>query len=72
MEEKLTIVVSSEHKKFIKRYARKQNKSVSGLIDNMLSPIKRHLPLKKQMMNGLSKQPAFIIRVKKMYLKNYL
>jgi hypothetical protein len=41
MQEKLTILVSSEHKKFIKRYARKQNKSVSRFIDDMLSTIKR-------------------------------
>ena len=41
MQEKLTILVSAEHKKFIKRYARKHNKSVSGLIDDMLSTIKR-------------------------------
>ncbi len=41
MQEKLTIFVSSDHKKFIKRYARKQNKSVSRFIDDMLSTIKR-------------------------------
>ncbi|MEP6467396.1 MAG: DUF6364 family protein [Parafilimonas sp.] len=41
MQEKLTILVSSEHKKFIKRFARKQNKSVSKFIDDMLSTIKR-------------------------------
>jgi hypothetical protein len=41
MQEKLTILVSSEHKRFIKRYARKQNKSVSRFIDDMLSTIKR-------------------------------
>jgi hypothetical protein len=41
MQEKLTILVSSEHKKFIKRYARKQNKSVSRFIDDILSTIKR-------------------------------
>jgi predicted transcriptional regulator len=41
MQEKLTILVSAEHKKFIKRYARKHNKSVSRFIDDMLSTIKR-------------------------------
>lgn len=41
MQEKLTILISSEHKKFIKRYARRQNKSVSKFIDEMLSAIKR-------------------------------
>ena len=41
MQEKLTILVSAEHKKFIKRYARKHNKSVSKFIDDMLSTIKR-------------------------------
>lgn len=41
MQEKLTILISSEHKKFIKRHARKQNKSVSKFIDDMLSTVKR-------------------------------
>ncbi|MGC4037443.1 MAG: DUF6364 family protein [Chitinophagaceae bacterium] len=41
MQEKLTILISSEHKKFIKKYARRQNKSVSKLIDDLLSSIKR-------------------------------
>jgi len=41
MREKLTILISSEHKKFIKRHARKQNKSISRFIDDLLSSIKR-------------------------------
>ena len=41
MAEKLTILISSEHKKFIKRHARQQNKSVSKFIDDMLSSIQR-------------------------------
>ena len=48
MQEKLTILVSSEHKKFIKRYARKQNKSVSRLIDDMLSTIRRQSSFEEQ------------------------
>ncbi|HXB90843.1 MAG TPA: DUF6364 family protein [Puia sp.] len=41
MPEKLTILISSEHKKFIKRHARQQNKSVSRFIDDLLSSIQR-------------------------------
>lgn len=41
MQEKLTILISAEHKKFIKRYARRQNKSVSRFIDDLLSSVKR-------------------------------
>ena len=41
MQEKLTILISSEHKKFIKRHARRQNKSVSRFIDDLLSSVKR-------------------------------
>jgi Txe/YoeB family toxin of Txe-Axe toxin-antitoxin module len=41
MQEKLTILISAEHKRFIKRYARQQNKSVSKFIDDLLSSIKR-------------------------------
>jgi len=48
MQEKLTILVSSEHKKFIKRYARKQNKSISRLIDDMLSTIRRQSSFEEQ------------------------
>jgi|GEM_PF-7116374 len=32
MTEKLTILISAEHKKFIKSHARKQNKSISKFI----------------------------------------
>lgn len=41
MQEKLTILISAEHKKFIKRHARGQNKSVSRFIDDLLSSVKR-------------------------------
>ncbi len=41
MQEKLTILISSEHKRFVKRLARQQNKSVSKFIDDLLSSIKR-------------------------------
>jgi uncharacterized protein (DUF1778 family) len=41
MQEKLTILISSEHKKFIQRYARRQNKSISKFIDDLLSSVKR-------------------------------
>ncbi|HEX3935736.1 MAG TPA: DUF6364 family protein [Puia sp.] len=41
MQEKLTILISSEHKKFIKRHARQQNKSMSKFIDDLLSSVQR-------------------------------
>ena len=41
MQEKLTILISAEHKKFIKRHARQQNKSISRFIDDLLSSIQR-------------------------------
>jgi uncharacterized protein (DUF1778 family) len=41
MQEKLTILISSEHKKFIQRHARRQNKSISRFIDDMLASVKR-------------------------------
>jgi hypothetical protein len=41
MQEKLTILISAEHKKFIKRYARQQNKSISRFIDDLLSSVQR-------------------------------
>ena len=45
MQEKLTILISSEHKKFIKRHARQQNKSISRFIDDLLSSVKREASL---------------------------
>ena len=41
MTEKLTILISAEHKKFIKRHARQQNKSISRFIDDLLSSVQR-------------------------------
>jgi|GEM_PF-2052407 hypothetical protein len=41
MTEKLTILISSDHKKFIKRHARQQNKSISRFIDDLLSSVQR-------------------------------
>jgi hypothetical protein len=41
MQEKLTILISGEHKKFIKRHARLQNKSISRFIDDLLSSVQR-------------------------------
>ena len=41
MQEKLTILISSEHKRFIKRHARQQNKSISKFIDDLLSSVQR-------------------------------
>ena len=41
MQEKLTILISAEHTKFIKLHARRQNKSLSRFIDDLLSPVKR-------------------------------
>lgn len=46
MQEKLTILISSENKKFIKRRARQQNKSMSQFMDDLLSSIKRQAPKK--------------------------
>jgi hypothetical protein len=43
MQEKLTILISSEHKKFIQRHARRQNKSISKFIDDLLSSVKRQV-----------------------------
>ncbi len=48
MSEKLTILISPEHKKFIKRHARKQNKSVSRFIDDLLSSVKRKASLEME------------------------
>jgi hypothetical protein len=45
MQEKLTILISGEHKKFVKRHARQQNKSVSRFIDDLLSSVKREASL---------------------------
>ena len=47
MQEKLTILISSEHKKFVKRYASRQNKSVSKFIDDLLSAVKRQASVKE-------------------------
>ena len=47
MQEKLTILISSENKKFIKRHARKHNKSMSQFIDDLLSSVKRQAPKKE-------------------------
>ncbi len=41
MQEQLTIMISAEHKRFIKRHARKHNKSISKFIDDLLSSIQR-------------------------------
>lgn len=41
MQEKLTILISPERKRFLKRYARKQNKSVSKFIDDLVASIQR-------------------------------
>ena len=44
MQEKLTILVSSENKKFLKKHARQHNKSMSQYIDDLLSSAKRLTP----------------------------
>ena len=41
MQEKLTILISSENKKFIQSHALRQNKSISKIIDDLLSSVKR-------------------------------
>ena len=41
MQKRITILISAEHKKFIKQHARRQNKSVSRFIDDLLSSVKR-------------------------------
>jgi uncharacterized protein (DUF1778 family) len=46
MQEKLTILISSENKKFIKRHAHQHNKSMSRFIDDLLSSVKRQAPKK--------------------------
>jgi hypothetical protein len=57
MAEKLTILISSEHKKFIKRHARQQNKSISKFIDDLLSSVQREssrLPEKDEWLDKVS------------------
>ncbi len=46
MQEKLTILVSSDNKKFLKRHAREHNKSMSQYINDLLSSAKRLAPKK--------------------------
>jgi len=48
MQEKLTILISSEHKKFIQRHARRQNKSISRFIDDLLASVKRQAMASKE------------------------
>ncbi len=48
MQEKLTILISSEHKKFIQRHARRQNKSISRFIDDLLASVKRQATASKE------------------------
>lgn len=55
MQEKLTILISPEHKKFIKRYARQQNKSVSKFIDDLLASVQREAARKEEKDEWLEK-----------------
>jgi Family of unknown function (DUF6364) len=48
MQEKLTILISSEHKKFIQRHARRQHKSISRFIDDLLASVKRQATASKE------------------------
>ena len=48
MQEKLTILISSEHKKFIQCHARRQNKSISRFIDDLLASVKREATASKE------------------------
>jgi hypothetical protein len=48
MQEKITILISSEHKKFIQRHARRQNKSISRFIDDLLASVKRQAMASKE------------------------
>ena len=48
MQEKLTILISSEHKKFIQRHARRHNKSISRFIDDLLGSVKRQATASKE------------------------
>ena len=41
MLEKLTILISSDNKNFIQRHSRRQNKSISKFIDDLLSSVER-------------------------------
>jgi len=41
MQEKLTILINRDRKKFVKRYARQQNKSISKFIDELLASVQR-------------------------------
>jgi predicted transcriptional regulator len=55
MQEKLTILISSEHKKFIKRHARRHNKSVSRFVDDLFASIKRETSKKNEKDEWLEK-----------------
>lgn len=55
MQEKLTILVSAENKKFLKRHAREHNKSMSQFIDDLLSSAKRMSPKKEEKDEWLEK-----------------
>jgi uncharacterized protein (DUF1778 family) len=44
MQEKLTILISAENKKFLKRHARRHNKSMSQFIDDLLASVRRQAP----------------------------
>lgn len=44
MQEKLTILISSENKRFLKRHARQHNKSMSKFIDDLIASLKRQAP----------------------------
>lgn len=69
MQEKLTILISAEHKKFVKHYARKQNKSVSKFIDDMLSSVKRQASLEESEDEWISRTAGAYQTAKKDILK---
>ena len=67
MLEKLTILISSEHKNFIQRHARLHNKSISKFIDDLLSSVKDKLQNRNRKISGLKLQQVLILPEKKIF-----
>jgi Txe/YoeB family toxin of Txe-Axe toxin-antitoxin module len=70
MQEKLTILISAAHKKFIKLHARRQNKSVSKFIDDLLSSVQRQAYKIPDKDEWLEETAASYSSVKKIFLPN--
>jgi hypothetical protein len=69
MQQKLTILISSEHKKFVKGHAKRQNKSISRFIDDLLATVKRQSTLETTEDEWISKTAGSYQTGKKDVLK---